>query len=85
MKHLDILNKIHKSISDHIDQIVKLQEESNGELDQKSAYILVEYGKFFRTDKGESDNKDLSKLSLEELEIEIQKAAKQELAERKTK
>ena len=74
--HHDQLEKIYQSIYMHIDQIFESQKESGGALDRNNAAILVEYGKFFRTDKSAiEDEIDYSKMSAEELDAEILKAA----------
>lgn len=77
MPHQSILNKIYDSIYSHIDQIIIHQTENNGELEQKSALLLIEYAKFLRTDKGNpEDELDLSKLSAEELDEMIKEELK---------
>lgn len=86
MKHSETLSKIHKAIYNHIDQIIQEQSNNNGLLDRNQAAILVEYSKLFRTDKTvDDDETDYESLTIEQLNLEIAKAAKAELDKVKKK
>ena len=78
MPHKEILDKILESITNDIDKIVAHQKITDGELDTKSSIKLLEYGKYLRTDKSSTeDDADYSKLSLDEINAEILKAAQE--------